>query len=134
MNPDKAEALKQELRAMPEPHLVLIDQFFDGNEDEASIGCNLSEHPGMATFREILTSLEARADVEAVYAHISELDPGEGEWPFADTVWVVGSITQAELATLMAPLTPDEVEVSSEALAAQLGIYHKAAVLMVWWD
>ena len=125
---------------MPEPHLVLIDQFFDGNEDAGSIGpdapggCNLSEHPGMATFREILTGLESHAEVEAVYAQIAELDPGAGQWPFADRVWVVGSIAQAELAQLLAPLAPNEVGASPEPLAAQLGIYHKAAVLMVWWD
>ena len=60
-----------------EEPMVPIDRFFDGNDDIGSIGCNLSPHPGMDVFRNCLVGLLDRADVEAVYARIYELDPGK---------------------------------------------------------
>ena len=54
---------------------------FDGNDDAGSIGCNLTEHPGMNVFRDVLTGLLRRSDVQAVYAQIAELDAGEDCWP-----------------------------------------------------
>jgi hypothetical protein len=53
--------------------------------------------------------LVGRSDVEAVYVQISEVDPGEEYWPFADWVFVVGTISRDELANILAPLQPDDV-------------------------
>src|ERR1700733_11748064 len=75
MDAKKCAASKAELDLQPEPPVVRAEQFFDGNDDTGSIGCNLSKHPGMAAFQEILTGLESRSDVQAVYAQITELDP-----------------------------------------------------------
>lgn len=112
-----------------------IEQFFDGNEDEGSIGCNLSEHPGLQAFRNVLVGLLSRADVAAVYAQIAEIDPGTGLWPFSDTVFVVGSISVRELAQLLAPLQPDEVApASQEMVPAQVRESHSGQVLYAWWD
>jgi hypothetical protein len=36
----------------PDEALVTIDQFFDGNDDLGSIGCNLAPHPGLHVFRD----------------------------------------------------------------------------------
>src|SRR3954453_1549975 len=85
MDIDKCNVLKADLMSVPDP-IVPIDRFFDGNDDPGSIGCNLIEHPGINQFREVLVGLTQRADVEAVYAQIAELDPGEDSWPFTDTV------------------------------------------------
>ena len=109
MDATKCEALKRELASLPEPQVVPIYQFFDGNDDLGSIGCNLLEHPGIDAFRLRLTGLMSRPNVEAVYAEISELDPGEGCWPFVDTVFVVGSISGEELEDAIRVLEPDEV-------------------------
>jgi hypothetical protein len=97
MDHAKCRALKAELAIQPEPQLVPIARFFDGNDDTGSIGCNLAPHPGVDAFRDVLVGLLGRPDVQAVYAQISELDPGEGCWPFTDTVLVVGSISTDEL-------------------------------------
>ena len=51
----------------------------------------------MDVFREALTGLLRRPDVQGVYAQIAEVDPGAGSWPFTDTVLVVGAIPVAEL-------------------------------------
>jgi hypothetical protein len=132
----KCRALKAELEKADEPALVPAARFFDGNDDTASIGCNLAKHPGVDRFREVLTGLLARPDVRSVSLVISDPDPGEEYWPFTDLALVAGEISDLELRRTLAPLKPDEVGpaedgdfVPSEALA-QLG----PRVLAVRWD
>jgi hypothetical protein len=109
MDARKCADLKAKLSAQAEPWIVPIEVFFDGNDDEASIGCNLNPHPGIDVFRSVLLGILGRSDVEAAYAQISELDPGEECWPFAHWVFVVGTILPDDLANAFAPLQPDDV-------------------------
>ena len=104
MDTAKRDRLVTRLSGEPEPRLVPIGEFFDGNDDVGSIGCNLLEHPGVATFRDAFARVAARPDVEAVYAQIAELDPGDDCWPFADTVFVTGAIPPGRLGRELAPL------------------------------
>ena len=121
---------------MPEPQAVPIERFFEGNDDPASIGCNLAKHPGVQVFRDVLTGLLRNPGVQAVYAQMFEVDPGEEYWPFCDTVLVVGNIPANELRTAVKPLKPDEVRAAEpddlpEVVARQHG---SAPVLAVWWE
>ena len=76
-----------------------------------------------------------RSDVEAVYAQVAEIDPGVGLWPFADTVFVVGTIAPSELARLLAPLHPDEVALAENIrIAPRMREGHSGRVLYAWWD
>jgi hypothetical protein len=134
MDVRKCDDLKAKLSSQPEPQVVPIEVFFDGNDDEASIGCNLIEYPGINVFRQILLGLLDRADVVAVYAQISEVDPGEGCWPFADWVFVVGTIPQHELADALAPLQPDDVGPPEYDVPETITRQHDAPVLVAWWD
>ena len=134
MDARKCDDLKAKLSSPPEPQVVPIDVFFDGNDDEASIGCNLIEHPGINVFRQVLLHLLDRADVVAVYAQISEVDPGEECWPFADWVFVVGTIPQHELANALAPLQPDDVGPHEYEVPEAITRQHDAPVLVAWWD
>src|ERR1700741_1269556 len=109
MDRSKCDQLKARLFAQGEPQIVPIEVFFDGNDDVASIGCNLLRHPGIDAFRSALISLLGRPDVLAVYAQIAEVDPGAEYWPFTDTVFVVGTIPRDALAEALAHLEPDEV-------------------------
>jgi hypothetical protein len=135
MDEAKCRTLKAELAAQPEPQVVPLDRFFDGNDDLGSIGCNLDPHPGIDTFRRVLTGLLARPDVEAVYARISELDPGEGCWPFADTVCVVGAVPPDALREAVEELQPGEVG-AAEGFGVPPAITerHGSPVSVVWWD
>ena|ERR1700761_6819499 len=134
MNKTKCETLKTDLAADTE-QIVSVERFFDGNDDPGSIGCNLMEHPGVDVFRNLLTGLLQRSDVQAVYARISELDPGEESWPFTDTVFVVGTISPEELRDILSPLQPDEID-SGETYGLPKAIKqkHKEPVLAAWWD
>jgi hypothetical protein len=135
MDDTKCTALKAELAAQPEPQVVSIERFFDGNDDLGSIGCNLLEHPGLEVFREVLEGLQRRPDVEAVYARISELDPGDGCWPFTDTLFIVGTIPPEELRRALSPLEPDEVDDGdSYGIPPTILQQHRAPVLAAWWD
>lgn len=135
MDRSKCGTLKSELAQLPEPQIVEIRRFFDGNDDEGSIGCNLVPHPGIDAFRSALTGLSDRPDVRGAYAAIAELDPGEASWPFTDTVVIVGDVSSDEVSAVLAHLQPDDVssaEVGSLGLPALNGYLGQAVV--VWWD
>lgn len=134
MDVDKCNALKADLGSEPNPQVVPIDRFFDGNDDPGSIGCNLFDHPGIDRFRDILVGLTRRPDVQAVYAAIAELDPGDDAWPFTDTVLVVGPVDAATLRTLVAPLQPDEVGPAATAVPPSIRNRHNGPVSTLWWD
>jgi hypothetical protein len=105
MDDSKRDKLKARLSTQPEPWIVPIDVFFDGNDDLGSIGCNLTHHPGVDVFRSILLDILGRADVMVVYAQVTEVDPGEECWPIADWVLVVGTISRDDVANALAPFT-----------------------------
>ena len=132
----KCRALKAELLSMPPLDAVVsIGRFFDGNDDPASIGCNLSEHSGIDAFRTTLLALKSRRDVEAVYARIAEIDPGEDCWPFTDTIFIAGTISLHELREHLRPLQPDEIEPGEQFdIPSSIGQKHRSPVLAAWWD
>lgn len=135
MDAAKRNRLVTRLSAETSPQVVPIEVFFDGNDDLGSIGCNLMEHPGIEAFREVFHRIARRADVEAIYAQISEVDPGDGCWPFSDTVFFVGSITQEDLAAELSSLEPDEVASGAEfGVPAAIAKRHSASILAAWWD
>jgi hypothetical protein len=135
MDITKRNQLVEELTKQTAPQLVAIEKFFDGNDDAASIGCNLAEHPGIAYFKTVLTTVDRRGDVEAVYAQIAEVDPGDWHWPFTDTIFVVGTIELDELKKILEPLQPDEVARGKHfGIPASIAAKHKGPVLAAWWD
>ncbi|MGB4811440.1 MAG: hypothetical protein WBP13_03020 [Methylophilaceae bacterium] len=135
MNISKRNRLIADLSSKPEPQIVAIEVFFDGNDDPSSIGCNLMEHPGVEAFRSTLARIASREDVEAVYAQICELDPGEDSWPFTDTILVVGSILAEELASELAALEPDQIgQAEAFGIAQEFVSGWSSPVLVAWWD
>ncbi|MEO3431248.1 hypothetical protein AAFN88_20500 [Pelagibius sp. CAU 1746] len=55
--------------------VVGIEDFFEGNDDLGSIGANLPQHPGLARFREVLSSIRDRAGVSDLVIAIWEVQP-----------------------------------------------------------
>jgi hypothetical protein len=135
MDTHKRNRLVEALLSKPAPQLVPIDIFLDGNDDLGSIGCNLMDHPGIEAFRSTFARIAKRPDVEAIYAQIAELEPGEDSWPFTDTVLVVGSIAANDLASELSALEPDEVGSAEDfGVTPDLLAAHTSPILAAWWD
>jgi hypothetical protein len=79
----------------PRP-LVTIEEFFDGNDDPASIGYNLPDPPMPAEFAELLSSIARRDDVTDVRIEVKDLEIEDG-WPSSDSIWI---FTTAPLETV----------------------------------
>ncbi len=109
-DPVKRKAFINKLEHKNNEWLVPIEEFFDGNNDESSIGCNLwPEHPGIDVFRTVFQRLQQREDVGMIYSCIKEVEPDEESWPYADTIYVVGSISIADLTHETQSIQPTEV-------------------------
>ena len=131
----KRNQLVVRLSAEPAPQIVDFEVFFDGNDDLGSIGCNLIDHPGIEAFRDAFARLAQRPDVKGVYAQIFELDPGEGCWPFTDTILVAGSISVEDVAAELSALEPDEVRTGDEfGLTDVVARRFVEPVVVAWWD
>ena len=131
----KRNQLVARLSVEPAPQIVDFEVFFDGNDDLGSIGCNLIDHPGIEAFRDAFARLAQRPDVKGVYAQIFELDPGEGCWPFTDTILVAGSISVEDVAAELSALEPDEVRTGDEfGLTDVVARRFTEPVVVAWWD
>jgi hypothetical protein len=115
--------------------LVSLELFFTGNADLGSIGCNLTNHPGIEKCRDTFLRIESRNVVDTVLVAIS--DPMEDdEWPFSDTVVIVTSAPVDDVRRWVADLEPDEVgeprdyPVTNLPKPVPLGM----RPLVVWWD
>ncbi len=119
--------------------VVPVERFFDGNpNDFGSIGCNLTNHPGIPAFRDALVGLQRRSDVDGVFAMIgdtNEHDPDETTWPYTGTILVVGTISPDDLATALRHLQFSEVG-SGEGYGAPAEFLATCTspVHAVWWD
>jgi hypothetical protein len=119
----------------PEP-VVSLEMFFDGNDDEGSIGCNLTVHPGPERFYAILRDIRDRADVFAVWVGISEV-MDDNQWPFSDHVYVVTTATASEVAAWARELQPDEPTTewwTGQPPARPIPIPTGATLVTLWWD
>ena len=140
MLPDLLEELQRqgdyESGVGPEP-VVSLELFFEGNEDPASIGCNLSDHPGVQRFFTTLRELREQPDVQDVRVGISEV-LGDDEWPFSDHVYVVTSASASEVQRRIGVLQP-EPDVrpgwwNDTPPAMPIPVPQGMHLLTLWWD
>ena len=136
MDTTKRRQLLERLAQQAPPRLVLIEQFFDGNDDPASIGCNLIDHPGIHEFNTKLDEIARHPDVKEIYVQIAELNPGDDYWPFADTLYILGTRPADVLRNELAHLQPDTVELAaSDDIPDRIRRHYEGApVVIVWWD
>jgi hypothetical protein len=71
----------------PRP-LVTLDEFFQGNDDPASIGYNLPAAPTPAQFHALLSEIAARPEVADVRIEVKDMEDPDG-WPATDTIWII---------------------------------------------
>ena len=119
--------------------LVPLELYFEGNDDEGSIGCNLAKHPGIPAFYEAMLKLREADRVSGVWVIAKQHDWKQG-WPHSDEILVRTTLADAEVATWFERLGPDEVgeareigsthDLSGGAVACSSGERHVVA----WWD
>jgi hypothetical protein len=117
----------------PRP-LLTIDEFFEGNSEIGSIGCNLTPTPTPDEFATLLRSIATRSDVFDVRVQVTMFDTPE--WPFSDTVYIMTSASPDDvLAWFPERLRPDETwlgftDQPFEPYVVPAG----ARPVGVWWD
>lgn len=115
--------------------VVSLEDFFGGNADEGSIGCNLPKHPGLLTFFNVLAAIRERPETEDVLIEIYEAEP-DADWPFSERVYIITRATQEQVSEWVATLEPTEIGLGyafgTPALAPRLE--PDVPVYSVWWD
>ncbi len=116
MDQQRRKALIAKVRAWgfgrcgPPNPVVSLEDYFNGNDDEGSIGCNLAPHPGIQKFFETLMAIRVRPEVQDDLVEIREVEEDHPEmWPFADVVWILSSANVEEVSRWISVLQPDEV-------------------------
>ena len=114
--------------------LVSVDEFFEGNSEVGSIGCNLDVAPEPVRFYELFREISRRPEVNDIRLQITAFDVPE--WPFSDTVYVMTSATPEEVASWFPDdLKPDEtwegfVDQAFEPYEVPAG----STPVACWWD
>lgn len=130
-----------------ESPVVTIEEFFPGNTVDQSNAANLSPHPGLKGFCDVLKRIHGRDTVQDVLIAISDspmlpkTDDGEFEdddWPYSEEVYVLTSSSPAEVEKWAAKLQPDTVSLThwrnnqppKGAPELQAGMQ----LIRLWWD
>ena len=126
---------------LKEPTLISIDEFFDGNNDEASIAPNLIEKPKVSEYYKVLKKISENPKVTASFVKLNEVmiyDDGklnDNEWFFSDMIYIIGDLTKEEIKEATKSLKPDEVEYDEEMLMQEIDPKYKdKKVVYIWWD
>jgi hypothetical protein len=122
----------------PKPFpVVSLEDFFEGNKDLGSIGCNLTNHPGIPKLYEVLKGIRAKDNVQDVLIEIYEIDDEYADWPFSENVYILTSASKKEVEKWMEPLQPDEIFEgwrSKKPPSAAPKLKDGMKVLGAWWD
>ena len=124
-----------------QPVLLSIDEFFDGNNDEASFAPNVENKLPMSTYYKILKSLSQHPKTIATFVELKDVmiyDNGQlhdDEWFYTDIVYFVTDLTKEEIKEATKSLQPDEVEYDTEHEIKGLNEKYKDKnIVYVWWD
>lgn len=114
--------------------VVSLELFFEENSDDASIACNLPDHPGVDFFYDTLKAIRSRPDVQDVLVEI--YDVSEDEWPFAERVYIFTRGSRSDVADWVRELQPDEIDdgwfFAKPAAAPEAKSGYN--VISLWWD
>ena len=130
----QAQELQSSVGALP---VVSLEDFFVGNSDYGSIGCNLPNSPGPQGFFKTLKNVRDNDSVQDILVEVDEVVEDDPEtWPFSDRVYVLSAALLDEVRSWLAPLEPDEVSEGWEngvPLVAPL-LKPGVKVYAAWWD
>ena len=116
--------------------VVSLEEFFDGNDDLGSIGCNLIDHPGIKHFFDLLTKIRSRPDVADVLVGIYEVEEEDTTmWPFSEQVFIISNASKNDISDWVKSLEVDDISVESPSIikpSPDLPNNHK--LFQLWWD
>lgn len=118
--------------------VVSLEDFFEGNDDFGSIGCNLleREHPGPAGFFSVLEEIRNRPEVQDVLIEILEADEDD-QWPFSERVYILARASLSDVSQWLEPLFASEVDEGIPwkcPSAAFPALMPGFVVYAAWWD
>jgi hypothetical protein len=88
---------------------IELDDFFDNNNSNDSIGVNIYPNPPSAEkFYQVFKNLIVSGKADNVYVRISDIEEPT-EWFFSDTIYVIGALSLDELKNHINMLRPDEI-------------------------
>lgn len=135
---NKKEKLIEKIHSFgyPENEIVVsLDDFFDGNNDPASIGPNIhTDQPSPQEFYQKLSELKNSEKVEEILIRIQDVE--DLDWPFTDTVYVISKLSLQELKSQLTDLQPDEIYeewMYGKPINAP-EIKDGYSISSVWWD
>ena len=117
--------------------IVSLEDFFEGNEDYGSIGCNVNVHPGPQAFFCHLLAIRSRPDVQDILVEINEVEEGDPTmWPFSESIILLTSASIQDVSEWMKPLMPDEIiETNTFGRPPALPTLDQGMqVYAAWWD
>lgn len=117
--------------------IASIEDFFEGNDDISSIGCNLINHPGIEFFYKKLLEIREMPEVQDILVEVSETEATDPDiWPFSERIYIITIISKEKLKELVEELQPDEIEdgwaFGKPPAAPELIKGFK--VYGIWWD
>jgi hypothetical protein len=116
--------------------VVSLEDFFTGNDDRGSIGCNLGEkQPPIAEFHRRLREIRSKPNVQDVLVRIDDYDDPTS-WPYSDTLYIITSAPLEEVKKWVSPLLPDEVHAKWIYGKPPAAPEVKPGMIpySVWWD
>ena len=125
---------------------VSLEDFFVGNNGKHSIAANVQPAPPYDTAESwfaLLKTIRSTKGVKDVVIGIAMIEPYDdgrvGMWPYSDTIWIYSSLDRESIASLVAPLEPDEVLDASINdpnwdLHPPFSASDGARPYWIWWD
>ena len=110
---------------------IPFEDFFENNNDDASIGVNLSPRPATNVFYQILQNIKAETNTENILVRIADTDT---DWFYSDAVYIIGKWTREELAEKLTILKPDEIHHGWLYKKPVNVVDTYQSVYTVWWD
>jgi hypothetical protein len=132
-----AQDFMEDMKKPPQPCPILsLEDFFEGNNDLGSIGCNLTPHPGIKIFYSVLKQIRERSNVQTVLIEISQGEYQYSDWVFSESLYVITSASKQEVEDWLKPLQPDEVGEgwSAGKPSAAPEVKEGMKIYWAWWD
>jgi hypothetical protein len=117
--------------------IVCLEDFFVGNSDYGSIGCNLPNNPGPQLFFTKLKAIRDDNSVQDILVEVNEVVEEDPQaWPFSDRIYVLSSTSDDQVRGWLMPLEPDEISVgwANGTPPAAPVLKPGVKVYAAWWD